>query len=240
VIERRQLVDLGFTPEAIDHRLRKGRLHRIRRGVYAVGRRDVTFHGSLIAGVLAAGPDAVLSHTSAGALWRIIDLRPGPLHVSVPQSAPRSGEGLIIHRRPSITTHTTTRHGIRVTTPALTLIDLATILTDDELEAAVNAADQLNLIDPERLRSALNRHQGRPGVARLRRLLDHHTRADTYLERRFLRLVRAAGLPVPLTQQWLVDQYRVDFLWPDHDVVVETDSLTYHRTAATQAPGHPP
>jgi very-short-patch-repair endonuclease len=66
-------------------------------------------------------------------------------------------------------------------------------------------------------------------------VLDHHTRADTYLERRFLRLVRAAGLPEPLTQQGLVDRYRVDFLWPEQNVVVETDSLTYHRTAATQA-----
>jgi very-short-patch-repair endonuclease len=232
VVARRQLLDLGFTSEAIDHRVRTGRLHRIRRGVYAVGRSDVTFHGFLIAGVLAAGPGAVLSHTSAAVLWRIVGPRPGPLHISVPGD--RRVDGLIIHRRPSITAHTTTRHGIRVTTPALTLIDLATVLTADELEAAVNAADRLNLIDPERLRSALQHHEGRPGVARLRRLLDHHTRADTYLERRFLRLVRTAGLPEPLTQQCLVGRYRVDFLWPDQDVVVETDGLTYHRTAATQ------
>jgi predicted transcriptional regulator of viral defense system len=181
-----------------------------------------------------------LSHTGAGALWRITDPRPGRLHVSVPQSAPRSGDGLIIHRRPSITAHTTTRHGIRVTTPALTLIDLATLLADDELEAAVNAADNRDVIDPETLRRRLDRFPGQRGVARLRRLLDHHTRADSPLERRFLRLVRAAGFPEPLTQQWLVDQYRVDFLWPDHDLVIETDSLTYYRTAATQWQGHPP
>jgi very-short-patch-repair endonuclease len=234
VVARWQLLRLGFTPEAIDHRLRIGRLHPIRRGVYAVGRSEVSFHGSLIGGVLAAGPDAVLSHTSAGALWRITDPVPGPLHVSIPQRTMRTGEDLVIHRRPSITAHTAHRHHVPVTSPALTIIDLATLLNDDELEAAVNAADQRSLIDPENLRRRLDQFSGRRGVARLRRLLDHHTRADTHLERRFLRLVGHAGLPTPLTQQWLLGRYRVDFLWRDHNLVVETDGLTYHRTPAAQ------
>jgi very-short-patch-repair endonuclease len=163
------------------------------------------------------------------------DARSGPLHVSIPRDAGVKPSGIVIHRRPSITAHTTTRHGIPVTTPALTMIDLATLLTDDELEAAVNAADQHDVIDPETLRRRLDRFPGQRGVARLRRLLDHHTRADSPLERRFLRLVHDAGLPRPLTQQWLLGQYRADFLWPDQHLVVETDSLTYHRTAATQA-----
>jgi very-short-patch-repair endonuclease len=234
VIARRQLLELGFSAKAIEHRLQTGRLHLIRRGVYAVGRPQRSDHALLVADVLACGAGAVASHTSAAAVWGIVERFRGPRHVTVVRGAPRSTDRLIIHRRPAITGHTTTRHNIPVTKPVLTLIDLAMLLTDDELEAAVNAADQRDLVDPERLRSALKHHQGRPGVARLRRLLDHHTRADSPLERRFLRLVRAASLPEPLTQQWLVDQYRVDFLWPDHDLVIETDSLTYHRTAATQ------
>jgi very-short-patch-repair endonuclease len=232
LIARRQLLELGFTNEAIDHRVRSGRLHRIRRGVYAVGRSDLTFHGFLIAGVLAAGPDAVLSHTSAGVLWRIVDPKPGPLHVSTPTD--RRPADLVIHRRPWITDHTTHRHNIRVTNPTLTLIDLATLLIDDELEAAVNTADRRNVIDPETLRRGLDRFGGQRGVARLRRLLDHHTRTDSHLERRFLRLVRRSGLPEPLTQQ-VVRGHRVDFLWPDLLLIVETDGLTYHRTAAQQA-----
>lgn len=70
----------------------------------------------------------------------------------------------------------------------------------------------------------------------LRAVLDRHTYrlTESELERRFLRLVRAAGLPMPRTQA-RVNGYRVDFFWPELGLVVETDGLRYHRTAARQA-----
>jgi hypothetical protein len=89
-----------------------------------------------------------------------------------------------------------------VTGPARTLVDLALRLGRAELEAAINAADRRELIDPESLRSALDELAGRPGVARLRGVLDRRTfvLTDSELERRFLPLARAAGLPPPRTQ----------------------------------------
>src|SRR5205814_5987973 len=104
------------------------------------------------------------------------------------------------------------------------------------LEAAVNEADKLDLITPERLRQALEAIARRPGLAALRRLLDRDTfvLTDSELERRFLPIARAAGLPKPLTRVHL-NGFKVDFYWPEFDLVVETDGLRYHRTPAQQA-----
>jgi hypothetical protein len=109
-------------------------------------------------------------------------------------------------------------------------------LSTAQLEAAVNEASQRDLIDPETLREALDSIPPRPGVARLRRLLarDTFVPTTTRLEQLLPPLAAAAGLPLPETQVWL-NNYRVDFYWPDLGLVVETDSLRYHRTAAKQA-----
>ncbi len=130
----------------------------------------------------------------------------------------------------------TTYHGIPVTSPVRTLLDLATVLDPPALEAAINAADKLDVIDPEALRAALDRRTGQPGVATLRRVLDRATfrLTDSELERRFLRLVARAGLPPALTGQ-RINGFKVDFLWPTLGLVVETDGLRYHRTPAQQA-----
>jgi very-short-patch-repair endonuclease len=128
----------------------------------------------------------------------------------------------------------TLRARIPVTTPARTLIDLATQLQDGPLEAAVNEAD--GLIDPEKLRRIVEDRAGMRGVPALRRILDRRTfrLTDSELERRFLRLLRRTGLPRPLTQQHL-NGFRVDFYWPELRLVVEADSLRYHRTPSQQA-----
>jgi len=129
-----------------------------------------------------------------------------------------------------------TRHcGIPVTTPIFTLVDLATRLSREQLEAAVNEADRLDLTDPEELRTALDEIPRRPGIAFLRELLDRRTftLTDSQLERHFLPLVRRAGLPPPLTGRH-VNGFKVDFYWPDLGLVVETDGLRYHRTPAQQ------
>jgi very-short-patch-repair endonuclease len=128
------------------------------------------------------------------------------------------------------------RDAIPVTTPICTLIDIAGRLDRGELEAAINAADKLGLTDPEKIRAALDRLGGRPGVRTLRDALDRRTftLTDSELERGFLSLIRDAGLPKPLTQQY-VNGLKVDFFWPELQLVVETDGLRYHRTPAQQA-----
>ncbi len=130
----------------------------------------------------------------------------------------------------------TTLDEIPVTTPVQTLVDLATTIPEDDLEAAVNAADKLDLVTPHGLRAALDDLVGQRGVGILRALLERPTFAvtDSRLEQRFLPIARRAGLPPPLTQQW-VNGFRVDFHWPGLGLVVETDGLRYHRTPAQQA-----
>ncbi|HEY2335377.1 MAG TPA: DUF559 domain-containing protein [Solirubrobacterales bacterium] len=126
--------------------------------------------------------------------------------------------------------------GIPVTDPVCTLVDLAACVARERVERAVNEADRLDLIDPEALRLALDAYPKRPGLARLRSVLDSwfFSLTDSVLERRFLALIRAAGLPMPETQAWL-NGFRVDFYWSRLGLVVETDGLRYHRTPAQQA-----
>jgi very-short-patch-repair endonuclease len=104
------------------------------------------------------------------------------------------------------------------------------------IERMINEADKYNVTHPPQLRRALDARNGEPGAAKLRLILDRRTFRLTKeeLERRFLPLARKAGLPVPLTGQW-VNEFEVDFYWPDLDLVVETDGLRYHRTPAEQA-----
>jgi very-short-patch-repair endonuclease len=236
VISRRQLLEHGLNGDAIKHRVATGRLHRVARAVYAVGRPDLTQYGIWMAAVLACGPGAVLSGESAAVLWEI--RRPGRarIEVSVPPGAVRRARGVVVRRRVLAPHEITRRDGIPVTTPVLTLIDLAGRLRADHLEAAINEADKHDLVDPEALRSALDTATRRPGVAALRQILDHRsfTLTDSELERRFLPLARQAGLPQPQTGVHL-NGFKVDFYWPELGLVVETDGLRYHRTPAEQA-----
>lgn len=241
VVARRQLLELGLSPQAIQHRLSTKRLHRVERGVYAVGRPELSQHGRWMAAVLSGGPGAVLSHSSAAALWGIrppIGQRIGQrIEITVPVCSGRRRPALDVHRRPILRQSETTVHeGIPVTAIVLTLLDIARQLDPRRLERAINEADRLGLIDPETLFAALEDYTARPGVGKLREILGRHTfrLTDSELESRFLRLVDDAGLPTPITGTRL-NGFKVDFYWPHLALVVETDGLRYHRTPAQQA-----
>jgi very-short-patch-repair endonuclease len=226
------LREFEINGDGIKHRVSTGRLHPLLRGVYAVGRRDVTREGWWMAAVLACGEGAALSHESAGVLWGI-RRNEGAIHVSVPRACALRETGLIIHRRKGLGDETTTHQAIPVTQPLFTLIDLARQFGERDLEAAINEADRLGLIDAGELAERLEGIGRRPGMARMRRVVERFTPTDSDLERRFLALVRKAGLPQPQTQAW-VNGYRVDFYWPQYKLVVETDGYTWHRTPTQQ------
>lgn len=237
VVARSQLVDLGLSDRAIKHRIAKGRLHIIERGVYAVGRPILGQPGKWMAAVLGGGPGAVLSHRSAAALWGICVDQGGPISITVPVKGGRLRPALDVHRRPGLRqSDTTTRHRIPVTTIVCTLIDIALDLNPSRLERAINEADRLDLVDPPTLLERLDDYTAQPGVGRLRETLGQRTfrLTDSELERRFLQLVATARVPMPQTRQH-VNGFKVDFLWPDLGLVVETDGLRYHRTPAQQA-----
>jgi hypothetical protein len=237
VITRAQLLALGFSTKAIEHRLAKRRLFPVHRGVYAVGRSELPRHGRWMGAVLACGQAAALSHEDAAGLYGfgLRRWRPPEVHVSVPAVGPRlSRSGIVVHRRAAFEVRRF--EGIPVTTPECTLIDLAATRTRDDLEEGINQADIRRLTNPERLRRALDEVGPRPGARTLRLVLDIATFRFTRsrLERAFIPIALRAGLPRPLTAQ-VVNGEEVDFFWPDLGLVVETDGLTYHRTPQQQA-----
>jgi len=237
VVERGQLIALGLRPGAVDRRTAAGRLHRMHRGVYAVGHPAVTREGRWMAGVLASGRDAVLSHLPAAALW---DLRPasdGRIEVTVSRSL-RPRRGLKVHRTVLAMDERTVRDGIPVTTATRTLLDLAAVLSRPGLERACEQAEALRLTDGPSLDELIERHPRRKGALLLRAIVGSGrvgiiTRSE--LEARFLTFVADLGLPVPHTNarieaggRWL----EVDCLWPESRVVVELDGHAFHSTRA--------
>jgi very-short-patch-repair endonuclease len=236
-VARRQLLDLGFKEEAIEHRIATGRLHPVFRGIYAVGWPGLTSKRRWMAAVLACGDGAALSHGSAAALWNIGAESDGGIDVSAPRRPAPRRAGIRARSRPSLPEAEIVRHhGIPVTDVARTLLDIAAEREPRALERMVNEADKRRLIDPETLRGKIERFVGEPGVRSLRTLLDQSTfrLSDSDLEVRFRSIAVSAGLSLPLTKAW-VNGFEVDFFWPDLGLVVETDGLHYHRTSSAQA-----
>jgi hypothetical protein len=143
VVSLRQLADLGLRRSAVAERARRGRLHRIHRGVYAVGHSGLTRNGRFMAAVLACGEGSALSHLSAAVLWGILEDRGQAIHVTAPGR--RRVKGVVVHEGP-LAGERVRRHGIVVTTPARTIVDLADVVKRRRtLERAIDEADYLRL-----------------------------------------------------------------------------------------------
>jgi very-short-patch-repair endonuclease len=237
-VARRQLLALGAHSQTITRWLATGFLFIETRGVYAVGRPDTSRFGTWTAAVLSCGPRAALDGDSAAALWRICDDEGEDVEVVVPGSGGRKKRSGIVVRTCSWLDgrHVTKQRAIAVLSPLETLIAIAPRKTRRQLEAAINKLDALNLIKEPRLRRELANHSGRPGIGKLRAILEPaaFVLTDSQLERIFHRIARSAGLPKPRTQRHFGSD-RVDFHWPELGLVVEVDSLTYHRTTIQQA-----
>lgn len=234
VVALDQLAALGLSRRAVSHRAARGKLHRIHRGVYAVGHPLVSRRGRWMAAVLACGPRAALSHAAAAALWELRPSSATRIDVIVPTTGGRARSGLRVHRTPTLRPgETTARDGIRVTTVARTLLDLASSLPRRGLERALDQAEVLELFDLRELRAVAEAHAGERGAARLARALEHHTAGTTLtrsaLEERLLAVVQSAGLERPRGNAWVAG-LEVDFLFAARRLVVEVDGYRYHRT----------
>jgi Transcriptional regulator, AbiEi antitoxin len=216
VVSRRQLLELGFDRGTVTRRIEIGRLHRLYRGVYAVGHTVIPRDGRFLAAVLACGDDAALSHRSAAELWGIRPSAAARIDVTVPHtSGVRTSARIHVHR-PRRRPETTTVDGIPVTTPGQTLADLATALPRRQLEKAVEMAEALRLdvrVPP-----------GHPGAKRLAEAVAHDlgTTTRSPLEDAFLELCDDHGIARPLVNS-VVEGYEVDFCWPELRLIVETD-----------------
>jgi predicted transcriptional regulator of viral defense system len=237
VVARRQLLALGFSKRAIEHRVARGRLHQVTPGIYAVGWPQLTRERRWMTAVLAGGEGAALSHRSAASLWEVGTEQPGITDISVTRHTKLSRPGIRVRSRPALSAvEIVSRQDIPVTDIVRTLIDFAAESGSAAVERAVNEADKRNLITPETLRQRLVDHAGEAGVRPLRQLLDKYTfrLSDSDLEVLFRPIAEAADLPTPSTKQ-IVNGFEVDFFWADLGLVVETDGLQYHRTPSTQA-----
>ena len=207
-----QLIALGFEPDAVEARVRRGRLHRLHRGVFAVGHRRLDWRGVLIAAVLAYGPEAVLSHRSAARLWGIRpDNRPR-VDVTVPARGLRSRKGIQVH-----------------CVRELDARDIGRI--DGHVIKALTEAERQQIIDLRALRALMERSPGRRGQRPLREILadaviEPETREE--FEHRFLQFCHEASLPRPKVNTD-VEGYEVDALWRHAKLVVELDSWEFHQ-----------
>jgi very-short-patch-repair endonuclease len=236
VVSRDQLIDLGFEPGAIGRRLRAGRLHQMRRGVYAVGHLVATQEARWMAAVLACGPGAVLSHRSAAALWGLRASSSRAIEVTTPRKSRSRGS---IHRHFSVLPpdEVTEHRGVPITTVPRTLFDLAAVSSADVVEHALRESEYHRLHDRLSLPDLLARYPGRCGTPTVRECLRRRRdlpagRARSWLEVEFLPFLRRNGLPRPRLNAWLQVGGRpiqVDCLWPVR-VVVELDGFAGHGT----------
>lgn len=207
---------------------RAGSLHRLHRGVYAVGHADLSWHGRCLAAVLACSP-AVASHTSAGWLWGLLRSRPGVFHVTT--STRRHAKPLArLHHAKLTDDDRALREGVPVTALPRTLLDLATILSAERLRRVLERCEERQLLDLGPIDALLGRVEGSPGGGRLRRALALYrppvfSRSD--LELRFLDLVRGAGLPTPSTG-FNAAGYELDVYWRRERFAVELDVYETH------------
>jgi very-short-patch-repair endonuclease len=237
VLSRRRLLSIGLSGAQIKRRVGDGRLRRLYRGVYAVGHAELTRYGEWMAAVIAAGPNALLSHRDAAALWGLIGIGSRTrIDVTAVGRARRARSGLAIHMTTRIhPDDRATREGIPVTSVARTLLDLAVVVDARTLQRAYERAEELRLLDVEAVRVVLDRAGRRPGAPALRALVAYDpaaaAQARSEIERAFLDLVREAGLPEPQVNVD-VEGYEVDCWWPRANLVVELDGYEFHRDRA--------
>lgn len=240
MVGRLQLLALGVGAKAIEHRVRVGRLVVLHRGVYAVGHRRIGRDGRWWAALLAAGPGAVLSHFSAAAQWNLLASR-STVHLSVPGRTGRLRlEGVVAHRPRSLPDGEVVEHadGLRTTTVARTLVDLAAVASRAELESAVEEAERQSAFDLVAIQAVLSHSRGRRGTRTLREVLLHWagpTTTRSEMEIAFRAICRRAGLPEPLLNEALViggTHFEPDFLWPERRLIIETDGFDAHKTKA--------
>lgn len=247
VAARHQLIELGLGIGLINGRLSTGALSAVYPGVYAVGHSRLTLQGQWMAGVLAAGGCAALSHRSAGANWgfvrppRTVEVmrRWGPERSCAKTAFHPTPFGKRLHIRRSRVfgpDEYEIHAGIRTTTVARTLLDLASVLTAEQLDFAYSEAERSGLVRIDEVRDMVRRGRGWTGVGKLRKVLSHWDPSmmltRSALEMRFLRLCRDHGLPAPDVNV-IVGGYEVDCLWREQAVIAELDGSRYHRSPMT-------
>jgi very-short-patch-repair endonuclease/predicted transcriptional regulator of viral defense system len=231
-----QLKALGLTASAVRNRVAAGKLRRVHQAVYAVGLAPLSTEAIYMAAVLACGPKAVLSHRSAADHLGLRRCSRRAVDVTAPGRAGKERSGIDVHRATDLDERDVTKvKGIPCTTVARTLLDLATTVDRTALERAIEQAEKLRIFDLTAVVDAATRAGNRKGATTLKAVLTSYTPEPAFtrseLEKRFLALCRAAGVPMPRTNN-VTGAEEIDFTWLDRRLMVEADSLRHHGTRA--------
>ena len=231
LITLRQLCAIGFDRSAIARRVAAGRLHRVHRGVYAVGHLALTRSGHRLAAVLAVSDQALASHITAAAIWEIRTTSSPRIDVTT-SGRQRSRGAIRVHERAIHADDRTIRDGIPVTSLARTLVDLGDVVPPNQVRNAFVRAEQHRLIDMTAIDACLKRSGRTRGARHLREVLRVYDprweQARSTLELEFLSLATAAGIPEPEVNAWINDRFLVDALWRSRRLIVEVDSRRFH------------
>jgi very-short-patch-repair endonuclease len=190
-----------------------------------------------MAAVLASGPEAVLSHRSAAALWKLRGYSGGAIHVALPHKS-TSTRRIRRHLSHVLTDERAVEDGIPVTSVHRTMFDLAATVSVDEVVAMIKEAEYLNRWDRLSLPELLERYPGKRGSRKVRFALDRLVeeppgRKRSKLEERFAPFLRRHHLPLPRFNEWILlgpKRYLVDCHWPGTNRIVELDGWEGHRT----------
>ncbi len=237
VFHRRQAIANGFSAKAIQRRLDSGVWLALHRSVYIAAGTTVGWEARVFASLLSRDGHAVASFLSARAIWGFADEAP-TLHLTVPERRSARSRGVVVHRAASL--DGVSYRGFRVTNPMRTLLDLAQILSDEELELDLDEAIRRRIVDVVRFVSYLDQRSA-AGVATLRELValrDPGRPIASELETLFLRAVREARLPLPVKQHPVRTRRGVayiDFAYPHHKLAIELDGWDAHGTVAAFA-----
>jgi very-short-patch-repair endonuclease len=225
-----QLRAAGISKDATATRRSRGSLHRIHHGVYLFGSPLMLPGARELAAVLACGDRSFVSHRSAAALWGLAAGFADKIDITA-VGARRCRAGIRTHVVAGLDPMDRyMRNGIPVTAPARTLLDFASQGTTGEIELAVAEAYAHKLVTEPELKAAIGRALRRPGASVLRAELKREggpqwTQSEA--ERRMLRLIRAAGLPLPRTQLRIAG-WPADFVWVEQRLIVEVDGYAFH------------
>jgi Protein of unknown function (DUF559) len=232
-----QLREAGFTDVAVAGLVRRGMIERRHRGVYVDALAPLAARGQLFAALLACGETAFISHRTAAAIHGLRPLNVHQIEVTVTSGhTPPRREGMIVHRttRTPLPDETRVLDGLRIASPSRTLVDLAARESDQELARLIAEAARRKLLHLARIEDSIVHRPRATRIAALREALARYRPAHSdksRFERDFAAwLTEHPEIPEPLRNVLLDHRFELDFFWPEHRLVVETDGEPYHLT----------
>ena len=242
LISRAQAAGHGLQPPAISRRVHSGEWAHVLPRVYRIAAAPVTRRQRALAAVLWAGDGALVSHAAAAVLWEFERVRARSVELWVPSNRKVRSESVVVHRGTRLDrADRTLLHGIPITNPARTLIDVSGRLEDHRLLTITEDLIRRDLVTPDRLRARLSalRASGRPGGGRLEVLLDERAGdrpLESALEALAWPIILGSGVPAPVRQFWVTvasGRYRLDFAWPEIKVGIECEGYEHHGSRHT-------